>query len=194
MKTFVLATANAHKTEEMRAALAGCGVELLERPREIPDVDESKDTLEGNAALKARAVSDATGLPAVADDTGLFVDALGGRPGVRSSRYAGNGASYEDNVRLLLEELRDVEESERTAHFRTVIAVAKPDGSSWLVEGVLHGTILHEPRGQGGFGYDPVFVPRGEKWSLAEMTAAQKNAISHRGRALRAFAERLQRE
>ncbi len=194
MRTFVLATANAQKTEEMRAALAGSDVDLRERPRDIPDVEETGDTLEDNAVLKARAISDATGLAAIADDTGLFVDALDGRPGVRSSRYAGEDASYEDNVRMLLEELRNVAKGERSAHFRTVIAVALPDGSSWLVEGVLHGTILDGPRGHRGFGYDPVFAPRGERRSLAEMTTTEKNAISHRGRALRAFAERLRRE
>lgn len=192
MTTFVLATANRHKAEEVRAALAGLDVELLARPEEIAEVDETEDTLEGNALLKARAVASATGTPALADDTGLFVTALGGRPGVYSARYAGEGATYEDNVRRLLAEMADVPAGRRGAQFRTVVAVAYPSGESWWVEGVLDGDILDAPIGEQGFGYDPVFAPRGAGGrSLAQLSLEEKNALSHRGRALAAFAEVL---
>lgn len=188
MTTYVLATANPHKADEMRAILADLGVELRERPADVADVDETEPTLEGNALLKARALAEATGLPAIADDTGLFVDALDGAPGVRSARYAGEDSTDADNVARLLGELASVP-APRTARFRTVIAVAWPDGESRLVEGVLEGTILNGPRGSGGFGYDPVFEPRGSALTLAEMTPDQKNACSHRANALRALAE-----
>lgn len=187
MPTFVLATANPHKASEMRSLLASSDVTILERPEGIADVDETEDTLEGNAILKARALTVATGLPAVADDTGLFVDALGGRPGVWSARYAGNGATYSQNVVKLLDELGDVHDGERGASFRTVIAVAFPDGDVLCVEGELRGTIAREPRGAGGFGYDSVFVVDGDGRTLAEMSADQKNALSHRALALRAL-------
>jgi len=185
--TFVLATANPHKAAEMRSLLASSEVTVLERPAGITDVDETEDTLEGNAILKARALTVATGLPAVADDTGLFVDALGGRPGVWSARYAGEGATYAQNVVKLLDEMRDVLDAERGASFRTVIAVAYPDGDVLCVEGELRGTIAREARGTGGFGYDPVFVVDGDGRTLAEMSANEKNNLSHRARALRAL-------
>lgn len=191
MREFVLATANPDKVDEVRAVLAGADLTLVARPSSVPEVDETEDTLEGNAMLKARALSTATGLSAIADDTGLFVDALDGRPGVHSARFAGETASYEDNVRKLLGELRGVAPRDRTARFRTVIAVVEPDAEPWWVEGVLEGTILEEPRGHGGFGFDPVFQPIGETRSLAELTASEKNASSHRGLALRRVAERL---
>ena len=187
MLTFVLATANPHKAAEMRSLLASSEVTVLERPAGITDVDETEDTLEGNAILKARALTVATGLPAVADDTGLFVDALGGRPGVWSARYAGEGATYAQNVVKLLDEMRDVLDAERGASFRTVIAVAYPDGDVLCVEGELRGTIAREARGTGGFGYDPVFVVDGDGRTLAEMSANEKNNLSHRARALRAL-------
>lgn len=192
MSTFVLATANPHKTEEIRRVLADFDLELLPRPSDVPDVDETDDTLQGNALLKAHALCDATGHPAVADDTGLFIDALDGRPGVHSARFAGRGASFEDNVNKVLLELGGVKEPDRTARFRTVIAAVYPDGESWWVEGVLEGTVLRECRGEHGFGYDPIFAPLGEGGrSLAELSSDEKNAISHRGNALRAFAAKL---
>jgi XTP/dITP diphosphohydrolase len=192
VSTFVLATANPHKTEEIRQVLADYDLELLPRPSDVPDVDETDDTLQGNALLKARALCEATGHAAVADDTGLFVDALDGRPGVYSARFAGEGASFEDNVNKVLAELDAVKERDRTARFRTVIAVAFPDGESWWVEGVLEGMVLRERRGEHGFGYDPIFAPLGEGGrSLAELSPEEKNAISHRGNALRFFAARL---
>jgi XTP/dITP diphosphohydrolase len=192
--TFVLATANSHKAEEMREVLAPLGVELLARPADVPDVDETESTLEGNALLKARALCAASGRAAIADDTGLFIDALEGRPGVWSARYAGEHATYADNVEKALLELADVPDAQRRAQFRTVIAVAFPDGSSWWVEGALAGAMARTPRGERGFGYDPIFVPDdGDGRTLAELTAEEKNALSHRGRALRAFAEKLLR-
>jgi XTP/dITP diphosphohydrolase len=189
---FVLATANPHKTEEMRAVLGALDIELLPRPSDVPDVDETGETLEENALLKARALVDATGEAAVADDTGLFVDALDGRPGVRSARYAGEDASYDDNVTKLLEELVNVGPGQRTARFRSVVCVAYPDGTSFCVEGVLHGVITDVRAGDQGFGYDPVFAPRElDGRTLAELTSEEKNAMSHRARALRALAEEL---
>ena len=191
MTTFVLATANAHKANEMRAVLADLDATLLPRPVDVPDVDETEDTLEGNAGLKARALVEATGYPALADDTGLFVCALGGRPGVFSARYAGDEASYEDNVRKLLDELRDVPLERRGAEFRTVIVAEFPGEGPFVVLGTLKGTITVSPRGDRGFGYDPVFVPEDENRTLAEMSPEEKNAISHRGKALRALAVAL---
>lgn len=192
MNRFVLATANPHKTDEVRRVLEPFDVELLPRPQDVTDVDETEETLEGNALLKAWALTRATGEAAIADDTGLFIDALDGRPGVYSARYAGERASYADNVQKVLAELDGVDESRRTARFRTVIAVTYPDGASWWVEGVLEGAILTSPRGDAGFGYDPVFAPVDlGGTSLAELAPAEKDAISHRGRALRALAERL---
>lgn len=193
MTRFVLATANEHKAGEIRRVLGDYDVELLDRPGDVPDVDETEMTLEGNALLKARALTTATGEAAIADDTGLFVDALDGRPGVYSARYAGENASYADNVAKLLVELDGVDDARRGANFRSVIAVTFPDGGSWWVEGVLEGTILTEAKGDGGFGYDPVFAPAAGARSLAELTPDEKDALSHRGRALRAFAEKLSR-
>jgi XTP/dITP diphosphohydrolase len=192
MTRFVLATANVHKAEELRAVLGELDVELLARPLEVPEVDETDDTLEGNAALKARALVLATGRAAIADDTGLFVDALEGRPGVRSARFAGENATDEQNVRKLLDELAGVPEAERRATFRTVMYVAYPDGESLSSEGVLQGHIAVNPRGTMGFGYDPVFVPEGLAGrTLAELSPDEKNAVSHRARALRALAAML---
>jgi XTP/dITP diphosphohydrolase len=190
--SFVLATTNPHKADEMRDVLAPLGVELKDRPGDVPDVDETESTLEGNALLKARALVAETGMAAIADDTGLFINALDGRPGVWSARYAGEGATYADNIDKALRELRDIPDHERRAQFRTVIAVAYPDGTSWCVEGALEGAIARAPRGEHGFGYDPIFVPDGSGGrTLGELSAMEKNSISHRGRALHAFAEKL---
>jgi XTP/dITP diphosphohydrolase len=185
---FVLATANTDKVKEIRDVLAWTDIELLERPAHVADVDETEDTLEGNALLKARALVDATGNAAIADDTGLFVDALNGQPGVFSARYSGENATYATNVARLLDELLDVEATSRGAHFRTVIAVAYPDDTSFCVEGVLDGTITTQAEGENGFGYDPIFRPtEGDGRTLAQMTASEKNEVSHRSRALRSL-------
>ena len=188
----VLATANPDKARELAALLEGFDVEP--RPAGLPDVEEDADTLEGNARLKAVAVADATGELAVADDTGLEVDALGGRPGVYAARYAGPGAPYADNVAKLLEELAGVPAAERTARFRTVAVARFPGGREIVAEGSVEGTIAEAPAGEDGFGYDPVFVPAGgDGRSFAQMTPPEKAAVSHRGRALRALAELLAR-
>ena len=187
----VTATANPHKVEEI-AAILGDGVELLPRPSEVGDVVEDADTLEGNARLKAVAICDATGSAAVADDTGLEVDALDGAPGVHSARYAGPDGDSAANLAKLLVELDGVPTEERTARFRTVALVRRPDGSEVVTHGVVEGVIIGEPRGDGGFGYDPVFVPvDGDGSTFAEMSDDAKNAISHRGRAFRALKDAL---
>jgi XTP/dITP diphosphohydrolase len=210
----VVASANPDKVAEI-AAILGPAIELLPRPPELPDVVEDAPTLEGNARLKAVAISVATRLAAVADDTGLEVDALGGAPGVRSGRYAGEHASYADNVSKLLGELDRagaLDPDRRRARFRTVAVVVVPAGSEvgvgrvepevggrvLEVDGVVEGFITREPRGDGGFGYDSVFVPdeadgRPGDRTFAEMTAAEKHVISHRGRAFRALAAELDR-
>jgi XTP/dITP diphosphohydrolase len=187
----VCASANPHKIDEI-AAILGPTVELQPRPADVPDVVEDGETLLDNARLKARAFCAATGLPAVADDTGLEVDGLDGAPGVWSARYAGEHATYADNVAKLLRELAARPGASRTARFRSVALVAHPDGSELWCEGVVEGTITDSPRGDNGFGYDPVFVPDdGDGRSFAEMDDSEKNAISHRGRAFRALAARL---
>ncbi len=195
--TFVLASANPDKVAEIAAILGDAGIELAPRPAWVPDVVEDGDTLEANARLKAVALCTATGEPAVADDTGLEVDALGGAPGVRSARYAGDGATYADNVARLLRELDAADASaggpvDRSARFRTVALARFPDGREVVASGVVEGTITTEPRGTAGFGYDPVFVPRdGDGRTFAEMTADEKHELSHRGRAFRALAAAL---
>ena len=184
----VLATANPDKVVEISALLPG--VELVSRPSDIPEVVEDGDTLEANALLKARAICAATGSPAVADDTGLEVMALGGAPGVWSARFAGENATYGDNVAKLIADLEG--ESDRTARFRTVAAIVTPDGEEIVVDGVTWGTIAIEPVGSGGFGYDPVFIPDdGDGRVYAQMTLDEKNALSQRGRAFRALAKTL---
>jgi len=184
----VLATANPDKTAEIRAALRG--VELLARPESVPEVEETEATLEGNAALKARALRDATGEAALADDTGLEVVALDGAPGVYSARWAGPAATYSDNVAKLLGEMEG--RADRQARFRSVLTIAYPDGSELSVEGTVEGLITTGARGDSGFGYDPVFAPEGAGGrTFAEMDVTEKNSISHRGRALAALAGRL---
>lgn len=186
----VLATANPDKARELAGLLEG--FEVAPRPADLPDVVEDADTLEGNARLKAVSVMEATGQLAVADDTGLEVDALGGRPGVYAARYAGPGASYADNVAKLLEELAGVPAPARTARFRTVALARYPDGREIVAEGSVEGTIAEAPAGADGFGYDPVFVPAaGDGRTFAQMSRAEKAAVSHRGRALRALAAQL---
>ncbi len=189
----VLATANPDKAAEMTAILgASASVELLPRPAEVAEVVEDGETLLDNARLKAAALVAATGEGAVADDTGLEVDALGGVPGVHTARYAGPGATYADNVAKLLAALVAVGEGERQARFRTVAVALFPDGDEVVAEGVAEGRIAPSPRGLGGFGYDPVFVPdEGDGRTFAELDEAAKHAISHRGVALRTLAARL---
>jgi XTP/dITP diphosphohydrolase len=189
----VLATANPDKAAEVVAIVSGWpAIELLARPDGVGDVDETGDTLLDNARLKAEAVSAFAGLPAVADDTGLEVDALGGDPGVRTARYAGEDATYADNVAKLLAELAALPDGGglRRARFRTVALVSFPDGDEVWAEGVVDGVIAQESRGSAGFGYDPVFIPDGGEETFAEM-GETKHEISHRGRAFRALGSRL---
>jgi XTP/dITP diphosphohydrolase len=193
----VLATASPEKTAEIAdivSAVSGGRVELLARPEGAGEVEETGETLEENARLKARALVELTGIAALADDTGLEVDALAGAPGVRSARFAGEGATYEENVAKLLDELEKagaVDENDRRARFRTIVVVCFPDGGEIMAEGVVEGSIVPERRGSGGFGYDPVFVPEGYERTFAEMEPQEKHALSHRGRALSALALEL---
>jgi XTP/dITP diphosphohydrolase len=180
----VIATRNTHKLEEIRAIFDFQGLEVLSAfdfP-DIPDVMEDGETLEDNAKKKAVEIAVATGCWALADDSGLEVDALGGAPGVYSARYAGEPCSYEANNEKLLRELANKED--RSARFRTVIALSDPGGSVQTVEGECPGSIIDELRGTNGFGYDPLFVPDGYSETFAELDSAEKNRISHRSRAL----------
>lgn len=189
MLRLVCASANPDKVAEIQEILADL-VELLPRPASVADVVEDADTLAGNARLKADAIVAATGMPAVADDTGLEVAALDGAPGVYSARYAGEGCTYEDNRRRLLAELEGTDD--RAALFRTVAVVRWPDGEEVLAEGVCRGEITRDERGTRGFGYDAVFLPEdGGGLTFAEMSADGKHAISHRGRAFRSLLSAL---
>ncbi|HEY4927913.1 MAG TPA: RdgB/HAM1 family non-canonical purine NTP pyrophosphatase [Acidimicrobiales bacterium] len=195
-RTFVLASANRDKAAEIAAILGDVpGLVLVPRPEDVPDVDETGETLVDNARLKAVALCRATGMAAVADDTGLEVEALDGAPGVYSARFAGKGATYADNVARLVAELDRVgatSPADRRARFRSVALVAFPDGSELFVEGEVTGVITPEARGDGGFGYDPLFAPDGfDGRTFAQMTPDEKHAVSHRGRAFRALAECL---
>ena len=189
----VCASANPDKVAEIALVLDGL-VELEPRPAELGDVIEDAPDLEGNARLKAVAVCEAAGAAAVSDDTGLEVDALDGAPGVFSARYAGEHATYQDNVDKLLGELERVgavAPEQRRARFRTAVMVVWPDGQELLVEGVVEGWISLEPSGAGGFGYDPVFVPAGRDGKTFAEMGDEKHEISHRGRAFRALAAAL---
>jgi XTP/dITP diphosphohydrolase len=190
----VLATANPDKAREIAAILAvgPVRIDLVARPDGLPEVDETGLTLEDNARLKADALCNATGLPSLADDTGLEVDALGGAPGVRSARFAGDDVTYEQNVAHLLARLGELGGVPRTARFSTVAVARWPDGREVVAFGSVEGTIAAEPRGTGGFGYDSVFVPdEGDGRTFAEMTASEKHALSHRGRAFRTLTDGL---
>lgn len=194
----VLASANPAKASELAEVLADAlgptSVELLQRPAGLPEVVEDQPDFEGNARLKAVAIRDATGDAAIADDSGLEVDGLDSRPGVRSARFAGDEADDADNVKLLTSLLGGVPEADprRRARFRCAIVLAMADGSELVATGTVEGHIVAEPRGSDGFGYDPVFVPdEGDGRTFAEMSSGEKHAISHRGRALRALAARL---
>ena len=190
----VLASANPDKAAEISAILAAAvpGLDLAPRPADLADVDETGATLLDNARLKAAAIAAATGEAAVADDTGLAVDALGGAPGVCSARFAGEDATYADNVAKLLEELDGVAPDRRTARFETVALVRWPDGREVAATGEVEGVITTEPRGERGFGYDPIFQPlEGDGRTFAELLPMEKHALSHRGRAFRALAAEL---
>ncbi|MGW2721889.1 RdgB/HAM1 family non-canonical purine NTP pyrophosphatase [Streptomyces sp. NPDC001492] len=187
----ILATRNAGKITELRAILAEAGLahELVgaEEYPDVPDVKETGVTFAENALLKAHALAQATGLPAVADDSGLCVDVLHGAPGIFSARWAGKHGDDRANLELLLAQLSDIADEHRGAHFACAAALALPDGRERVVEGQLRGVLRHAPVGMNGFGYDPILQPEGESRTCAELTAEEKNAISHRGKAFRAL-------
>lgn len=192
----VLATHNEHKVGELRAILLASGTIPGLHPDDVvgaaafTDVEPVEDgvTFEANALIKARALVAASGLPCVADDSGLAVDVLGGAPGIFSARWAGRHGDDRANLDLLLAQLSDIAEEHRGARFVCAAALVTPDGQEFVTTGALTGTLLTAPRGAGGFGYDPILRPDGETRSCAELTAAEKNAISHRGQAFRALA------
>ncbi|MCX5198411.1 RdgB/HAM1 family non-canonical purine NTP pyrophosphatase [Streptomyces sp. NBC_00249] len=190
-RRLILATRNQGKVTELHAILSAAGLpfELVgaDAYPEVPDVKETGVTFAENALLKAHALARATGLPAVADDSGLCVDVLGGAPGIFSARWAGTHGDDKANLDLLLAQLGDISDEHRGAHFFCAAALALPDGTERVVEGRLLGTLRHTPAGTGGFGYDPILEPLGEARTCAELTAAEKNAISHRGQAFRAL-------
>ncbi|HEY5135521.1 MAG TPA: RdgB/HAM1 family non-canonical purine NTP pyrophosphatase [Candidatus Nanopelagicales bacterium] len=194
MTRVVLASRNAHKIEEMARILddAGLHVEVvgIDAFDDVPEVPETEPTFEGNALLKARAVCAATGVPAVSDDSGLCVDALGGMPGVLSARWSGGNGDLA-NLELVLAQLGDTPDDRLGAQFRCAVALVLPDGREAVVHGEMRGHLVRAPRGTNGFGYDPIFVPDGETRTSAEMSSDEKDAVSHRGNALRALASVL---
>lgn len=193
----VLASHNAGKLRELQRILAAAVPGLAEEAVvssagiDLPDVVEDQVTFEGNALLKARAAAAATGLPAVADDSGLAVDVLGGAPGILSARWSGRHGDDAANNALLLAQLADIPERHRGARFVCAAAWAAPDGQEIVERGEMPGRLLTAPRGEGGFGYDPLFLPDGQSRTSAELDPAEKDAISHRGRAFRALAARV---
>jgi XTP/dITP diphosphohydrolase len=187
----VLATRNQGKIVELRRILGDIDVVGLDEYPDAPDVPETELTFEGNALLKARAIAAHTGLPAVADDSGLAVDALNGMPGIFSARWSGRHGDDEANIDLLLGQLAEVAPEHRGARFVCVAAVAWPSGEEQTVEGHLTGHVIDERRGTNGFGYDPIFVPDDESRTTAELSPEDKDAISHRGKAFRALADQL---
>jgi XTP/dITP diphosphohydrolase len=205
-RRLVLATRNEHKVHELRQILADLVEELdldIVSAADVggPDVPETEVTFEGNAHLKAVALMEATGMPALADDSGLAVDVLGGSPGVFSARWSGTTGGPDlaradrdrANLRLLLEQVADVREQHRAAAFVCAAVLALPDGTVESSEGRVHGSLTREPRGDNGFGYDPIFLVDGDERTLAEYTDDEKNAISHRGRAFRELAPILRK-
>ncbi|HRV33966.1 MAG TPA: XTP/dITP diphosphatase [Anaerovoracaceae bacterium] len=191
----IAATQNIHKIREMEAITADFGIKIVTQAEAgLPptDVEETGSTFEENSALKARTICHLSGLPAIADDSGLAVDALGGAPGVYSARYAGPEADDQANNAKLLAALADVPKAGRTGRYVSVITLAYPDGRLLTARGECTGTLLTAPRGTGGFGYDPLFVPDGTTLTFAEMSAEQKNRISHRARALARLREILE--
>jgi XTP/dITP diphosphohydrolase len=189
-----IATKNAHKLRELARICRDWPVRWLtveNHPGPWPDVAEPHETYLDNALEKARAIASTLGEPAIADDSGIEADALDGGPGPRSARFAGEGASDAENLAKLIEAIRDEPTDARTARYRCVAAIAWADGRALHAEGVCEGTLLVTPRGAGGFGYDPIFIPRGEDRTMAELDADEKDRISHRGRAFRALADLL---
>jgi len=195
MRRIVLATRNEHKVGELRAILAELGVTVdlvgVSEYPDVPDVAETELSFSGNALLKAVAVAEAIGLPAIADDSGICVDALNGMPGIFSARWAGKHGDDAANLDLLLAQVGDVPEEHRGAKFVCAAALAEPGGRQIVEEGRIEGTLLRARRGEGGFGYDPIFQPLGYEVSTAELSAQENNRISHRRRAFAALAPHL---
>lgn len=193
---YIIASNNEKKIEELERILKPLGI-TVKTPKqagfEIGEIEETGTTFEENAEIKAKAVCELTGYPAIADDSGLTVDALNGRPGVYSARYGGVDATYEEKINKLLGEMMTSGNPSRDAHFVCAICCYYPDGHKIAVKGQTDGTIGYAPRGKGGFGYDPIFFTEGNK-TFAELSDTQKDAISHRGRALRLLAEELRKE
>ncbi|MBQ1408075.1 MAG: XTP/dITP diphosphatase [Eubacterium sp.] len=188
MQRIVAATSNKHKIQEISAILAGSGFDIISRdeagvPKEF-DVEENGATFEENSFIKAEAIMKLTGMPAIADDSGLMVDALDGAPGVYSARFAGEESDDEKNNDKLLELMKDIPDEKRTARFVSVITLLFPDGEKIVARGECPGHVLWERRGNGGFGYDPLFLPDESKYTFAEISSEEKNTISHRARAL----------
>jgi XTP/dITP diphosphohydrolase len=191
----VIASRNEHKIDEMRRILNEAGLSLdfvgIQEFPDLPDVDETGETFAENALLKAREICAFTGLPAIADDSGLCVDALGGMPGIFSARWSGTHGNDLANLQLLLAQISHVASDRRTASFRCAAAIVTPSGAEKVVEGVMAGRLIDTPRGANGFGYDPIFIADGYSITTAEMDSASKDAISHRGRAIAALAPTL---
>ncbi|SED29048.1 RdgB/HAM1 family non-canonical purine NTP pyrophosphatase [Streptomyces sp. TLI_105] len=187
----ILATRNAGKITELHAILADAGLDLelvgADAYPDVPDVKETGITFAENALLKAHALAQATGLPAVADDSGLCVDVLNGAPGIFSARWAGAHGDDKANLNLLLAQLSDIADEHRGAHFACAAALALPDGTERVVEGRMEGVLRHAPVGTNGFGYDPILQPQGHEVTCAQLSPEEKNAISHRGKAFRAL-------
>jgi XTP/dITP diphosphohydrolase len=184
----VIATRNPGKVREILEICAGWPVEWVTyETASWPDVEETGEGYLENALLKARTAAEAVGTPALADDSGIEVDALGGGPGPRSARFAGEQASDEENLRLLIDRVRAVGEDRRSARYRCVAACAWPDGSDRWAEETCEGTLIGEPKGTGGFGYDPIFVPEGYDRTMAELSSEEKHRISHRGKVFRSL-------
>ena len=191
----VIASRNEHKIDEMRRILNEAGLSLdlvgIQEFPDLPDVDETGTTFAENALLKAREICAFTGIPAIADDSGLCVDALGGMPGIFSARWAGTHGNDLANLQLLLAQISHVVPDRRTASFRCAAAIVMPSGAEEVVEGIMAGRLIDTPRGTNGFGYDPIFIAEGYSITTAEMDSASKDAISHRGRAIAALAPTL---
>lgn len=189
---FLIATHNMKKRDELQRILSPLGINVLTAEQagvNLSDVEETGETFEENAALKARSGASESSMPVIADDSGLMVDALGGEPGVYSARYSGTHGNDAENIKKLLEKLKDVPEKERTARFVCAVCCVFPDGRELCVRGECEGLIAFEPHGSGGFGYDPVFTADGV--SFAELSSEQKDKLSHRGNALRKLAQKL---
>lgn len=193
-RRYVMATRNAHKVDEVSRILteAGADVELVPLPADAPEVAETGASFAANALLKARSAAEYTGMPAIADDSGLCVDALNGMPGIHSARWCGHHGDDAANLALLLGQLAETPAPRRGAQFVCAAVVVDPvEGSEHIVEGVLEGRLADQPQGERGFGYDPIFIPHGEQRTTAEMSASEKDAISHRGQAFRGLAALL---